>query len=141
VTIAILIAGVAAAAFAAWGVYLQIDARRPLLTATFGPGFASGSDTERRIVDYALTVRNDGTAPVRGVTVEMLLDGEATEMTGTTEPVNLAPDAQVGFVARVGIPLDSRPDDALSGRTLTARITYNQKRTATVMYPSRTTLR
>jgi hypothetical protein len=64
VTVAILIAGIAAALFAAWGVKLQIDARRPLMTVTWEPGLAAGAPTEPQTMSYPIRIQNDGTAPI-----------------------------------------------------------------------------
>jgi hypothetical protein len=138
VDLVIVIASVAAAAFAAWGVWLQIDSRRPLLTVRFG-GSQNSSINGRPMVDYILYVHYDGNVSVRQVSVVGVLDGvETTTPMEYLEPVNLAPDAQAVFIARLDQPKDG--GDPLDGRTLTARIDYNG-RTKNVPWIATTTLR
>ena len=119
--IALLVAAVAAALFGAWGVYLQITARRPLLTASFA-GWSTGtlSVNEQPIFSLPVIIQNDGTTPV-SVRVIGIRDGIEIQPSAVA---NLAPGAKSSSLGFLVERSDGEQDPG-AGHELQARIEYN----------------
>jgi hypothetical protein len=137
--IAGIVAACCAAVFAAWGVWLQIDSRRALLTVTFKgrQGFSQGG---KPFVEYLVHINNDGHVSVRAMRATGFVDGDEVETISPTRAAssNLGPGVGVWFHVRT----ETSPgvQDPFAGRRLTARIDYN-RRSKVVEWDSVSTLR